>query len=73
MESVLNKIDELIWGGLGADVSKPKEVYGIKAKGATAFDTTAGLALAIQDANIADVILAAATQIRISGKRAVYA
>ena len=69
VESVLNKIDELIWGGLGADVTKPKEVYGIKAKGATAFNaSTAGLALAIQDANIADVILAAATQIRISGK-----
>lgn len=69
VESVLNKIDELIWGGLGADGAKAKEVYGIKAKGATAFDaTTAGLALAIQDANIADVILAAATQIRISGR-----
>ena len=69
VESVLNKIDELIWGGAGADSTKPKEVYGIKAKGATAFNaSTAGLALAIQDANIADVILAAATQIRISGK-----
>ncbi len=69
IEATLNLIDELAWSGAGADVTKPKEVYGLKAKGATAFNAaTAGLALAIPDANIADVILAAATQIRISGK-----
>ena len=70
VESVLNKIDELIWGGVGADGGAyTKNIYGIKTQGSTAFNaSTAGLALAIQDANIADVILAAATQIRISGK-----
>lgn len=70
VESVLNKIDELIWGGIGADGGAyTKNIYGIKTQGSTAFNAaTAGLALAIQDANIADVILAAATQIRISGK-----
>lgn len=70
VESVLNKIDELIWGGIGADGGAyTKNIYGIKTQGSTAFNaSTAGLALAIQDANIADVILAAATQIRISGK-----
>lgn len=69
VESVMSKIDDLIWGGAGADTTKPKEVYGIKTKGSTAFNAaTAGLALAIVDANIADVILAGATQIRISGK-----
>ena len=69
IEATLNKIDELAWSGAGADVTKPKEVYGLKTKGATAFNAaTAGLALAIPDANIADLILAGATQIRISGK-----
>ena len=70
VESVLNKVDELIWGGVGADGGAyTKNIYGIKTQGSTAFNaSTAGLALAIQDANIADVILAAATQIRISGK-----
>lgn len=70
IESVLNKVDELIYSGVGADVTKPKEIYGLKTKGATAFNAaTAGLALAIQDANIADVILAAVTQIKIQSKQ----
>lgn len=69
IEATLNKIDELAWNGVGADVIKPKEIYGIKTKGSTAFNaSTAGLALAIPDANIADVILVGATQIRILGK-----
>lgn len=67
--SVLHKIDELIFEGAGADTTKPKEIYGIKTKGATAFNaSTAGLALSISNANLADLIRAAATQVRIQGK-----
>jgi hypothetical protein len=65
----LAKVDELIFAGAGADSTKPKEIYGVKAKGATAFNaTTAGLALSIYKANLADLIQAAATQVRIQGK-----
>lgn len=66
VETILGKIDDLIYSGAGADVTKPKEIYGIKAKGSTAFSaSTAGLALSITSANLADLIRAAQTQIRI--------
>lgn len=66
VETILGKIDDLIYSGAGADVTKPKEIYGIKAKGSTAFSAaTAGLALSITSANLADLIRAAQTQIRI--------
>lgn len=65
--SVNAKIDELLYAGVGADGGAyTKNIYGMKTQGATAFSAaTAGLALAIPSANIADLIRAAATQIRI--------
>jgi len=70
IESVLSKIDELIYAGVGADGGAyTKNVYGLKSQGATAFNaTTADMALSVQDANLADLILAAANQVKIQGK-----
>ena len=63
---LLNKVDELLFAGEGNDATKPKEIYGIKTQGSTAFNaTTAGLATAIDNANIADLISAAMTQIKV--------
>lgn len=68
VKALLSKVDDLIWQGAGQDSVKPKEVYGIKTQGATAFNaTTAGLALSISNANIADVIAAGIAQIKIQG------
>lgn len=64
-EAVLNKIDDLLYSGEGVDVSKPKEIYGIKGS-STAFNaTTAGLALSISNANIADLIRSCSVQIEV--------
>lgn len=70
IESVLSKIDELIYAGVGADGGAyTKNIYGLKTQGATAFNAaTAGMALSVQDANLADLILAAANQVKIQGK-----
>ena len=70
VQSVLSKVDELIFGGDGADTEgNTKKIFGVKTQGSTAFNaTTAGLALSITSANLADLIRASATQIRIQGK-----
>ena len=70
IESVLSKVDELIYAGVGADGGAyVKNIYGLKTQGGTAFNaSTAGMALAVQDANLADLILAAANQVKIQSK-----
>ena len=67
IESVLGKIDDLIYSGVGADGGAyTKNIYGIKTQGTTAFNaTTAGLALAVSNATLADLVRAMQTQIRI--------
>ena len=66
VQAVLNKVDDLLYSGEGNDSTKPKEVYGIKTAGSTAFNaTTAGLSLAIANANIADLIRACSVQIEV--------
>lgn len=65
VEAILNKIDDLLYNGEGNDSTKPSEVYGLKAN-STAFNaTTAGLALSISNANIADLIRATSVQIEV--------
>lgn len=65
VEYVMNKIDDLLYSGEGNDSTKPKEIYGLKAN-STAFNaTTAGLALSISNANLADLIRACSVQIEV--------
>ena len=67
IESVLGKIDDLIYTGVGADGGAyTKNIYGLKTAGSTAFNaSTAGLALAVSNATIADLVRAMQNQIRI--------
>jgi len=68
IQYLLSKVDELIFAGAGNDSTAVKEIYGIKTQGSTAFNaTTAGLATAIPSANIADLIRACITQVKIGG------
>ena len=70
IESVLSKVDQELYSGIGADGGAyTKKVYGLKTQGSTAFNaTTADMALAVQDANLADLILAAISQVKIQSK-----
>ena len=67
IETILGKIDEYIYSGVGADGgANTKKIYGVKTQGSTAFNaTTAGLALAVSNATLADLVMAMQTQIRI--------
>lgn len=66
---ILNKVDSELFAGDGDDTTAPKHIYGIKVSGSTAFNaTTAGLNGKIDGANVVDVVTAAKTQIKISGK-----
>ena len=66
---ILDKVDNELFAGDGNDTTAPKHIYGIKVSGSTAFNaTTAGLNGKIDGANVVDVITAAKTQIKISGK-----
>lgn len=66
---ILNKVDNELFAGDGDDSIAPKRIYGIKVSGSTTFNaTTAGLNGKIDNANVVDVITAAKTQIKISGK-----
>lgn len=63
LQNLLAKVDSELWLGNGNDTSAKKHIYGLKSAGTTAFNaTTAGLASAIDNANIADVIAAAKAQ-----------
>jgi len=70
LKSVLNYIDTLIYSGDGADGgSNTKKIYGLKTQGATAFNaTTAGVVASLENANLADLILACQTQINVQSK-----
>lgn len=70
LKSVRNYIDTLIYSGVGADGGAyTKNVYGLKTQGTTAFNaTTAGVAASLENANVADLVLAAQTQIDIQSK-----
>lgn len=63
MQNLMAKVDTELLSGDGNDTNAKKHIYGLKAQGATAFNAaTAGLASAIDNANIADVIAAAKAQ-----------
>lgn len=71
IEAINSKIDTLIYAGTGNDSTATKEIYGLKTQGSTAFNaSTAGLADAIENATIADLVRACVAQIRIGGKGA---
>lgn len=64
-KAILSKVDSLILTGVG-NSSAPTQVWGIVESGSTAFNaSTAGLALAIDSANIGDLISACKTQIKL--------
>lgn len=68
-KAILAKVDTEILVGEGDDSTAPKKVYGLISKGTTAFNaTTAGVALSIENANIADLIASCVTQIKLQGK-----
>lgn len=63
LQNLMAKIDTELLSGDGNDTNAKKHIYGLKAQGATAFNAaTAGLATAIANANIADLIAAAKAQ-----------
>jgi hypothetical protein len=63
MQNLMAKVDTELLSGDGNDSNAKKHIYGLKAQGTTAFNAaTAGLASAIENANIADVIAAAKAQ-----------
>ena len=71
IEAINSKVDSLIFAGAGNDSTATKEIYGLKTQGSTAFSaSTAGLADAIENATIADLVRACSAQIRIGGKGA---
>lgn len=70
LKSVQNYVDTLIYSGDGADGgANTKKIYGLKTQGATAFNaTTAGVVASLENANLADLILACQTQINVQSK-----
>ena len=63
LQNLLAKIDTELWAGDGNDGTAKKHIYGLKTSGSTAFSATAaGLATALDKANIADLIAAAKAQ-----------
>lgn len=70
LKAVLNDLDTKIIKGDGADGGgNTKHVYGLSTQGATPFNAaTAGLTASLEDANLADLILACQTQINIQSK-----
>ena len=63
-ENALIFADGKMWDGDGNDTTQPKHIYGIKTNGVTAFD--ADLVPDVDNANIADLIDACVTQIKLS-------
>lgn len=63
-ETAMIFADGKMWDGDGNDSTQPKHIYGIKTHGVTAFD--ADLVPEVNNANIADLIDACVTQIKLN-------